>query len=188
MRNFNLDDDLKRHVKPGLIISAFTVFLIYLLMNLGNIYGMISTLLGTLVYLFYGIIIAYILNQPMKLIEKQITKYCTKTSFLYRKKRGLSIIATLILFICLIVLIASIVIPNLISSLISLISNTSAFLTSVFNNIDDIFIYFNIDFRMENIASVKDLINMPWQDMVGQALDILTRSAGGIMNLSLIHI
>lgn len=35
---------------------------------------------------------------------------------------------------------------------------------------------------MENIASVKDLINMPWQDMVGQALDILTRSAGGIMN------
>lgn len=26
MRNFNLDDDLKRHVKPGLIISAFTVF------------------------------------------------------------------------------------------------------------------------------------------------------------------
>lgn len=182
MRNFNLDDDLKRHVKPGLIISAFTVFLIYLLMNLGNIYGMISTLLGTLVYLFYGIIIAYILNQPMKLIEKQITKYCTKTSFLYRKKRGLSIIATLILFICLIVLIASIVIPNLISSLISLISNTSAFLTSVFNNIDDIFIYFNIDFRMENIASVKDLINMPWQDMVGQALDILTRSAGGIMN------
>lgn len=41
MRNFNLDDDLKRHVKPGLIISAFTVFLIYLLMNLGNIYGMI---------------------------------------------------------------------------------------------------------------------------------------------------
>ena len=146
MRNFNLDDDLKRHVKPGLIISAFTVFLIYLLMNLGNIYGMISTLLGTLVYLFYGIIIAYILNQPMKLIEKQITKYCTKTSFF------------------------------------SLISNTSAFLTSVFNNIDDIFIYFNIDFRMENIASVKDLINMPWQDMVGQALDILTRSAGGIMN------
>ena len=95
MRNFNLDDDLKRHVKPGLIISSFTVFLIYLLMNLGNIYGMISTLLGTLVYLFYGIIIAYILNQPMKLIEKQITKYCTKTSFLYRKKRGLSIIATL---------------------------------------------------------------------------------------------
>ena len=36
MRNFNLDDDLKRHVKPGLIISAFTVFLIYLLMNLWN--------------------------------------------------------------------------------------------------------------------------------------------------------
>ena len=41
MRNFNLDDDLKRHVKPGLIISCLQ-FLIYLLMNLGNIYGMIK--------------------------------------------------------------------------------------------------------------------------------------------------
>ena len=93
-------------------------------------------------------------------MKNKLQNIVTKTSFYIEKKRGLSIIATLILFICLIVLIASIVIPNLISSLISLISNTSAFLTSVFNNIDDIFIYFNIDFRMENIASVKDLINM----------------------------
>lgn len=30
--------------------------------------------MGSLKYLFYGIIIAYIINQPMKLIEGQIEK------------------------------------------------------------------------------------------------------------------
>lgn len=182
MFNFNFDEDLKHRVKPGLIISAFTVFLIFFLLNLSNIIGVINSFLASLIYLVYGIIIAYILNQPMKLIENQIIKRCKETSFLYRKKRGLSILTTLILFVCLLVIIASIVIPNVISSLISLISNTSSFLTSVFDNIDDIFIYFNLDFRMENIASVNDLINMPWQDMLKQAVDILSRSAGGIMN------
>ncbi len=37
MRNL-LDEDLKKQVKPGIVISAFTVFLIYFLINIGNIY------------------------------------------------------------------------------------------------------------------------------------------------------
>ena len=88
---------------------------------------------------------------------------------------------TLILVLLLIIVIASIVIPNLISSLTSLISNISSFLINIFDNIDEIFIYFGIDFRMEDIGSVKELINMPWQEMVSQALNILSKSAGGIM-------
>lgn len=180
MHNF-FNDDLKKQVKPGIIIATFTVFLIYFLLHLGNIWAVIGNILKSLKYLFYGVIIAYILNQPMKVIERQIEKRYKKESFVYRKKRGLAIILTLILMLLLFVVIASIVIPNLISSLTSLISNISTFLVNVFDNIDEIFIYFGIDFRMEDIGSVKDLINMPWQEMVSQALNILSKSAGGIM-------
>ena len=80
MRNL-LDEDLKKQVKPGIVISAFTVFLIYFLINIGNIYSVIAVIMGSLKYLFYGIIIAYIINQPMKLIEGQIEKRCKKESF-----------------------------------------------------------------------------------------------------------
>ncbi|WP_285814919.1 AI-2E family transporter [Thomasclavelia cocleata] len=180
MRNL-LDEDLKKQVKPGIVISAFTVFLIYFLINIGNIYSVIAVIMGSLKYLFYGIIIAYIINQPMKLIEGQIEKRCKKESFVYGKKRGIAIALTLILMLLLIAVIASIVIPNLVNSLVSLISNISSFLVNVFDNIDEVFIYFDIDFRMEDIGSVKNLINMPWQDMVSQALNILSKSAGGIM-------
>lgn len=180
MRNL-LDEDLKKQVKPGIVISAFTVFLIYFLINIGNIYSVIAVIMGSLKYLFYGIIIAYIINQPMKLIEGQIEKRCKKESFIYGKKRGIAIVLTLILMLLLVAIIASIVIPNLVNSLVSLISNISSFLINVFDNIDEIFIYFGIDFRMEDIGSVKNLINMPWQDMVSQALNFLSKSAGGIM-------
>ena len=87
MRNL-INDDLKKQVKPGIIIAAFTVFLIYFLMNLSSIYAVIAVVIGSLKYLFYGIIIAYILNQPMKMIEAQITKRCKKDSFVYNKRRG----------------------------------------------------------------------------------------------------
>lgn len=163
MFNF-IDSDLKKRIKPGIIIASFTVLLIYFLINLNNIFNFVSIVLGALKYLFYGIAIAYVLNHPMKFIEKLIIKKCKKDSFLYKKKRGISIILTVILMILLLILIASIVIPNLIESLISLIGNISSILVDVFKNIDKIFKYLNIDFRMEDISSVKDLINMPWQE------------------------
>ena len=131
MRNL-LDEDLKKQVKPGIVISAFTVFLIYFLINIGNIYSVIAVIMGSLKYLFYGIIIAYIINQPMKLIEGQIEKRCKKESFIYGKKRGIAIVLTLILMLLLVAIIASIVIPNLDNSLVSLISNISSFLINVF--------------------------------------------------------
>lgn len=180
MRNL-INDDLKKQVKPGIIIAAFTVFLIYFLMNLSSIYAVIAVVMGSLKYLFYGIIIAYILNQPMKMIEAQITKRCNKDGFVYNKRRGLAIISTLVLMLLIVVVIASIVIPNLVSSLSSLFNNISSFLVNIFDNIDEIFSYFGIDFRMEDIGSIKNLINMPWQEMVSQALNIVSKSAGGIM-------
>ena len=180
MFNF-IDSDLKKRIKPGIIIASFTVLLIYFLINLNNIFNFVSIVLGALKYLFYGIAIAYVLNHPMKFIEKLIIKKCKKDSFLYKKKRGISIILTVILMILLLILIASIVIPNLIESLISLIGNISSILVYVFKNIDKIFKYLNIDFRMEDISSVKDLINMPWQETFSHILNILTKSAGGIM-------
>ena len=43
-------------------------------------------------------------------------------------------------------LIVSIIIPNLVESLISLVSNISSFLVNIIDNIDEIFKYLNIDF------------------------------------------
>lgn len=181
MKNKLIDDDIYKNVKTGIIISTFTILLIFVLLNMNAILATLGRFLKAIQYLFYGIIIAYILNQPMKLIENLITKHTKSTSFIYKKRRGLSILLTIILVIVLVIVLASLIIPNLIESLISLISNTSVFLQSVFRNLDEIFAYFHLDFRLENISSIKNLINMPWQEMVSQLLTFLSKSAGGIL-------
>lgn len=181
MKLFDLDDELKKQIKPGLIIAGFTVFLIYILFNLGNIVNIIARFLGLLEYLIFGTVIAYVLNQPMKLIEGFIERNNKPNTFLYKKKRGLAMLLTLILFVVLLVTIASIVIPSIIQSLISVMSNISNLLNSIFDNIDKIFIYFNSDFRTHDIESVNELINMPWQNIVRGLLEFLTKNADGLM-------
>lgn len=181
MRLFNDDQEMMRYLKSRLIISGFTVTLIFLLFNLGTIYEIISQFIGLFKYLFIGTVIAYILNQPMKLIESQIIKRCKTNSFWYQKKRGLSIFITLILFICLVVTIASIIIPNIIDSLILLMSNISYFVKSVFYNIDRMLLYFKIDFKTTDITSINEFMNMPWQNVVKGVLDFLTKNADGLM-------
>lgn len=181
MRLFNDDQEMMRYLKSRLIISGFTVTLIFLLFNLGTIYEIISQIIGLFKYLFIGTVIAYILNQPMKLIESQIIKRCKTNSFWYQKKRGLSIFITLILFLCLVITIASIIIPNIIDSLILLMSNISYFVKSVFYNIDRMLLYFNIDFKTTDITSINEFMNMPWQNVVKGVLDFLTKNADGLM-------
>lgn len=181
MKNKLIDDHLKQQIKPAIIVSTFIILFIFILFHINSIFAVIAKILSALQYLFYGIIIAYILNQPMKLIEKTIEKKLKPSHLIYRKKRTISIILTIILFIVLLILIACLIIPNLIDSLISLISNVSSFLQSIFINVDAIFQYLNIDLRLEDIGSIKDLINMPWQDMLSQIINVLSKSAGGIM-------
>lgn len=180
MRLFNDDQEMMRYLKSRLIISGFTVTLIFLLFNLGTIYEIISQFIGLFKYLFIGTVIAYILNQPMKLIESQIIKRCKTNSFWYQKKRGLSIFITLILFLCLVITIASIIIPNIIDSLILLMSNISYFVKSVFYNIDRMLLYFKIDFKTTDITSINEFMNMPWQNVVKGVLDFLTKNADSI--------
>lgn len=51
MRDF-LDDDLKKQIKPGIIVATFTVFLIFFLINLNSICAVVGEFMGTIKYLF----------------------------------------------------------------------------------------------------------------------------------------
>lgn len=174
-------EDIYKNAKTGIIVSAFSILLIFTLFNIGTILGVIGKLLYAIRYLFYGIIIAYIINQPMTFFENLIKKHIKKTNFLYKKRRSVALIMTIILIIILVIILASLIIPNLIDSLTLLISNASSFLKAIIQNIDDIFRYFHLDFRLENASTTKNLINMPWQDMTSKILTLLSQNAGGIL-------
>lgn len=173
--------DMYKNAKTGIIISAFSILLIFILLNLGTIFGIAGKLLYAIRYLFYGIIIAYILNQPMMLIENFLKKHFTQNSFLYKKSRGLSIVITVIFVLILFIVLASLIIPNLLESLTLLVSNASSFFHSIIQNIDDIFIYLNLDFRLEDSQSIQQFVNIPWQDSLAHIIKLLSQNADGIL-------
>lgn len=165
----------------GIIISTFSILLIFIMLNVGWIFQTISKLLYALRYLFYGIVIAYILNQPVSHIEDFVKRHFQQKSFIHQKSRGLSIFITVIFMIILIFVLASLIVPNLIESLTLLVSNTSHFIRSIFQNIDDLFIYFNLDYRLEDSESIKQFINIPWQESLSQIVKLLSQNANGIL-------
>lgn len=165
----------------GIIISTFSILLIFIMLNVGWIFQTISKLLYALRYLFYGIVIAYILNQPVSHIEDFVKRHFQQKSFIHQKSRGLSIFITVIFMIILIFVLASLIVPNLIDSLTLLVSNTSHFIRSIFQNIDDLFIYFNLDYRLEDSESIKQFINIPWQESLSQIVKLLSQNANGIL-------
>ena len=173
--------DMYKNAKTGIIISAFSILLISILLNLGTIFGIAGKLLYAIRYLFYGISIAYILNQPMMLIENFLKKHFTQNSFLYKKSRGLSIVITVIFVLILFIVLASLIIPNLLESLTLLVSNASSFFHSIIQNIDDIFIYLNLDFRLEDSQSIQQFVNIPWQDSLAHIIKLLSQNADGIL-------
>ena len=173
--------DMYKNAKTGIIISAFSILLISILLNLGTIFGIAGKLLYAIRYLFYGISIAYILNQPMMLIENFLKKHFTQNSFLYKKSRGLSIVITVIFVLILFIVLASLIIPNLLESLTLLVSNASSFFHSIIQNIDDIFIYLNLDFRLEDSQSIQQFVNIPWQDSLSHIIKLLSQNADGIL-------
>ena len=173
--------DMYKNAKTGIIISAFSILLIFILLNLGTIFGIAGKVLYAIRYLFYGIIIAYILNQPMMLIENFLKKHFTQNSFLYKKSRGLSIVITVIFVLILFIVLASLIIPNLLESLTLLVSNASSFFHSIIQNIDDIFIYLNLDFHLEDSQSIQQFVNIPWQDSLAHIIKLLSQNADGIL-------
>lgn len=177
-----LDKSSWKKVKPWFFLVTYVVLLIYVLWNFNRISGFVGYVIGIFQSLIYGIVFAYILNIPMKKIESQIIRHTKETAFFRKYKRAISMTLTFVFALILIVILGSIILPSIIESIVSLFNNLTTFFTNIIANIDEILAYLNIDYRVENIKQVKEFINMPWEDVVSNAISILTSSANSILS------
>lgn len=182
MKREFIDGTSWRKMKPWFLLATYVILLIYVLWNFNRISGFVGYLIGIFQSLLYGIVFAYILNIPMKKIEHQIIRHTKEKSFLRKRKRAISMTLTFVLALILVVILGSIILPSIMESIVSLFNNLTTFFTNIIANIDEILAYFNIDFRIENIEQVKEFMNMPWEDVVKNAINILTSSANSILS------
>lgn len=134
-------------VKPWLIIITFATCMFLIASNFNIIISEVNVMMIHLNPLFYGLLIAFVLNIPMTKLEAFISNHTNEKSIIRKHKRGISITISLILAISLISILLMIVIPEISESLIRLITNMSNYFNSMIQNLDQILTYLHIDIK-----------------------------------------
>lgn len=166
-------------LKPWLILTTYAVILIFLMINFNSILTVINKYLILLNPLLMAIAISYVLNIPMKEIEKNILKRIKPNGIIHKNLRGISISLTLLLTIVILGFFGYIIIPQLIVSIVSLVNNLSNILNSIVNNTDAILKFFNLnplDFEFSS-AGINNFLNQFGLD-VNKILNSLTGFVG----------
>ncbi|MBQ2237507.1 MAG: AI-2E family transporter [Clostridia bacterium] len=113
---------MDKKLKHNFLLVAFGVALYAILMNIGAVYNLLGNILKLSLPVVIGFVLAFILNVPMKGFEKLFFKLSEKLKK-EPKKKLISIISlclTLICVIFVIAIIATMLIPELVSSIESL--------------------------------------------------------------------
>ena len=104
------------------LLIALTVVIVYkMLDNFSNVTEWFGTFFRILKPFLAGLLISYILFMPCKKIERALEK--SKLKFVKKGARGLSVIATYIIFILIIIIIINCIFPVLKESIVELVSN-----------------------------------------------------------------
>jgi predicted PurR-regulated permease PerM len=104
------------------LLIALTVVIVYkMLDNFSNVTEWFGTFFRILKPFLAGLLISYILFMPCKKIEGALEK--SKLKFAKKRARGLSVIATYIIFILIIIIIINCIFPILKESVVELVSN-----------------------------------------------------------------
>lgn len=102
------------------LLIAITVVIVYkMLDNFSNVQQWFGTFFRILKPFLAGLLISYILFMPCKKIENAISKL----KFMKNRARGLSVIATYIIFVLIIIIIINCIFPVLKESVVELVGN-----------------------------------------------------------------
>ncbi|EGS9999585.1 AI-2E family transporter [Clostridium perfringens] len=166
-------------IKDYIFLSTYIVLLIFFFINIKDIMNFLYKFLGILKPFIWGIAIAFILNIPVKLIEKNLGN----SKFFKGIKRSFSITLTFIFFILAITLFILFVIPQLLSSISTLMNSIPEYL-SQFEKFLEVNAINNSQSQvmMQNI--INELLNM-WKEILKVTSQIVGTSLGYLLDFTL---
>lgn len=114
------------------LLIAITVVIVYkMLDNFSSIQAWFGTLFTISKPFLIGLLIAYILFIPCRKIENILKK--SKFKIVSKKSRGISVIATYIIFVVIVIIIINCIFPILIDSIVELVSNIPGYYDTLVN-------------------------------------------------------
>ena len=125
-------------LKRILLVILFTVALIFVFINIKSIWSVLATIVRVLAPIFYGLIIAYVINWPFKLFyDKAFIKMREKNKKLNVLSKVLSLVISYIIIFGIISLILILMVPQLSESIKSLIDNVPSYANTITKWLDN---------------------------------------------------
>jgi len=166
----------KRKVFAGLLIGAGAVLIYCLLTNLDAVNAFFHKVMGYLMPVTWGLLLAYLMRPMVKRFERLIPKFIKSP----KARLHISSIGTLIIVVILIIVFIYMVLPQLIDSIMSFVKNIDPYLASVRSLIEE----YSDKLGIEDSESI--LVNITSSNVFGSIKDWLTdnlnRIIGTLMN------
>ena len=119
MRSF-VPKELRDKTRSNIVVVAVGICLYALLSYLGNILGFIRTLAGILSPFFIGIALAFLMNAPLKRIEKLFARLFNKRKPHPKLCRGLAVLCCFVLLLGGVTAFCLLLVPQLVQSIRSI--------------------------------------------------------------------
>ncbi len=167
----------KKNIKNILLLAVVIVLLYQISDNVNSVVNFLFTGMQILSPFLVGLGIAFIINVPLRSIECRLGRLCRKEdSFLYKKKRIISFLLTLIFVFGVLVLISFLVIPQLAVTIKQVVDQIPKFYEEVSQWLE------NIKDKFPQLNDVTMNLEASW-DMIGKALSkISSDQVAGMFN------
>ena len=165
--------DEKKVLRNGMILLVFAAVLVLVLMRFDQVWGAVLTVVGTVAPVFYGIVLAYILNVFVHFFEDVAFKPLrnVKSKLWKRVRRPLAVALAYLLVALVLVSIIAFIIPGLIESMGVLADTVQqtvpGYVTSAMDWLNE--------FAQENdLTFIQDFLrNFNWSNVLSSASAVL---------------
>lgn len=128
---------------PYLLLAVAIIIIFRIVMDISYVFDGLRWIWGVILPFFYGFLLAYILNIPCGALEKLYGR--TKSGFIARKKRGLSIISVYLLLLLFVFFVLNLIIPQIYNSITFFIANFESYQNTTMAAIEQIDSYLDTD-------------------------------------------
>ena len=154
-------------------LIAFTVALVFFFVHLDDLWGIVTVFFNVLNPIIYGLAIAYVLNNPYRFFrEKAYKKMGTKRKWLKKLRNPLALITSYVIVFGIVVVLVSILIPELTNSVKMLIDNIPTYTKTLQETLESVtaFIRNTTGYDMQDAALLETITGTTAQKTISSFL------------------
>ena len=174
MKDF-VPKELNARTRSNILVVAAGIGMYAVLLYFGHIAGFLKSLYGIISPFLIGIVVAFLLNSPLKRVEKLLTKWLSRKKPHKKLCRVLGVIVCYIGFLGLLAAFFAILVPQLVQSLRSIIVFAINFLSANTDKINQLLLRFDVLSQQG-----EDLVVM-WENFRTQAMNLTSVALDYVM-------